>query len=125
MRVLIVDDNEIHRLLVRKVFESLGHAVTTAASGEEALRLLRDGQFRIVVTDWEMPGIGGLELCSIIRSADLPSYTYIILVTAHNKPEERVRGLAAGADDFLAKPFNAAELAERPHRRPDSVARDA
>jgi putative two-component system response regulator len=85
----------------------------TAADGHQALALLRSGSYRLVISDWEMPKMDGLELCRAIRSEDLLGYVYVILLTGHKLPEEKVAGLRAGADDFIAKPFDPSELLAR------------
>ena len=64
----------------------------------------------LVISDWMMPGMDGLELCSRIRSRDKPGYTYLIILTARHKKEDLVKGLEAGADDYLVKPFDDEEL---------------
>jgi len=113
VKILVIDDNDIYRTLVQTTLTSAGHEVLTASNGYEAFARITAGDARMVVSDWEMPGFSGPELCSKVRSEDLPNYIYFILVSGHDQPEERVAGLAAGADDFIAKPFNPAELIER------------
>jgi len=113
MRILVADDTDIFRTLMQTTLSSAGFDVITAADGTEAFERLCAGEARMVISDWEMPGMTGPELCRKLRAADFPSYIYIMLVTSHNAAEERVAGLAAGADDFVAKPFNPAELIER------------
>jgi putative two-component system response regulator len=113
MNILIADDNEIAIEMLRGTLTDAGHQVRHAANGREALDLIRQGWARLVVTDWDMPEMNGVELCRAIRGGDLPGYVYIILLTAHNRVEEKVAGLAAGADDFIAKPFNPDELIAR------------
>jgi putative two-component system response regulator len=113
MRVLIVDDNEIDLIVLKNVLVAAGYEVRTAADGFEALDVLRDGWCRLVVSDWEMPRMSGTELCQAVRAEDLAGYVYIVLLTGHDTVEERVQGLTAGADDFVAKPFNPAELLAR------------
>ncbi len=66
-----------------------------------------------MISDWDMPEMNGLELCKAVRSGELPGYVYTILLTAHDRTEEKVRGLGAGADDFIAKPYDPAELVAR------------
>jgi len=75
--------------------------------------LRNDNAYRLVISDWEMPEMDGLELCRAVRSGALASYIYMILLTGHDQTQEKVVGLAAGADDFIAKPFNPAELLAR------------
>ncbi len=113
MQVLIVDDNRIAVLALQSALSAAGYEVSTAANGREALEILRSGSCRLVISDWEMPEMDGIELCQAIRAEDLPSYVYFILLSAHDTPEERGQGLTAGADDFVAKPYNAAELLAR------------
>jgi putative two-component system response regulator len=113
MNVLIADDNDIAIEVLRCTLEQSGFQVRCASNGREALDILRDGWCRMVVSDWDMPEMNGLELCRAIRAGDLPGYVYIILLTAHDRTDEKVTGLAAGADDFIAKPFDPAELIAR------------
>ena len=113
MRVLIADDDEIAVLVLREALRKAGYEVETARNGNEALKIVRQGQCRIVVSDWEMPEMSGLQLCQAIRSEHLRGYTYCILLTSRNTPEERVAGLRAGADEFVGKPYNMPELVAR------------
>lgn len=113
MRLLVADDTDICRTLMHTTLSSAGFDVITASDGAEAFERVCAGEARMVISDWEMPGMTGPELCRKLRAADLPSYIYVMLVTSHNAAEERVAGLAVGADDFVAKPFNPAELIER------------
>jgi putative two-component system response regulator len=115
MNILIVDDNEIALEVLSAALTGAGHSVQCAKNGLEALDLLRASGGRLVISDWEMPVMDGLALCRAIRSGELPGYVYILLLTAHNSTEEKVTGLAAGADDFVAKPFHPAELLARVH----------
>ncbi len=109
-RVLIVDDDDIALELLSHTLASAGYAVETASDGEEAAQKLAAGDSRIVITDWEMPGMTGVELCRHIRQRESDSYVYLILLTSRNGREEVVEGLSAGADDFVAKPFHPEEL---------------
>jgi putative two-component system response regulator len=113
MRILIVDDNKIALTVLRSVLEQSGHEVVAATDGNQALAILRAAPCGLVISDWAMPNMDGIELCHAIRSEDLLGYVYVILLTGHNLPEERVKGLRAGADDFVAKPFDPAELLAR------------
>src|SRR6266700_1018902 len=113
MRVLIVDDNKIAVTVLKNVLTQGGYEVDTAHDGREALGILRAGQCRLVITDWEMPEMDGIQLCHAIRNEDLLGYVYVFLLTAHDRPEEKVAGLSAGADDFITKPFNGEELLAR------------
>ena len=84
-----------------------------AGDGQEAFDLIQQEDFRLVLSDWEMPRMDGLELCRQIRKRQLASYVYVILLTSREKNADLVAGLKAGADDFLTKPFNPEELRVR------------
>jgi putative two-component system response regulator len=113
MRVLVADDDEIARMVLEEALQRAGHEVETAGDGREAMEILRAGHCRVVVSDWEMPEMTGLQLCQAIRSEHLRGYVYVILLTSRNTPEERIAGLRAGADEFISKPYNPAELIAR------------
>jgi two-component system, NtrC family, sensor kinase len=113
MKVLIADDDPVTRLLLQGHLEKWGHAVTTAAGGGEAWRLYQAGNFPLVVTDWIMPEMDGPELVRLIRASQRPGYVYIILLTAKAQKTDVVQGMEAGADDFVAKPFDHEELRVR------------
>jgi putative two-component system response regulator len=113
MRILIVDDSRLAILDAQQALIDGGHEVVAASSATEAMALLRRGDCHLVITDWEMPGMSGIELCEAIRHADLAGYIYIVLLSAHDSDAERIQGLCAGADDFIAKPFNPDELRAR------------
>ncbi len=111
--ILIVEDNPVSRKLLEKTLKKGGYKVVSASSGEEALEKLKKEFFPIVITDWMMPGMDGLELCRQIRTMDLPGYVFIIVLTAKDTKEDHIEGLEAGADDYLTKPFNFPELKAR------------
>jgi putative two-component system response regulator len=113
VRVLIVDDDEIALELLSATIANAGYEVSTARDGREALETLRTGVFRLVISDWEMPNMNGIELCRKIRERPSANYVYIILVTSREGAQSVVEGLDAGADDFISKPFHPAELALR------------
>jgi putative two-component system response regulator len=115
MKILIVDDEEVSLTLLETILTQAGYEVVVAWDGAEALEKAQSQGIRLIVSDWEMPRLSGPDLCKVIRSQDFGGYTYIVLVTSHDTPEARVQGLAAGADDFLSKPYNSAELIERIH----------
>ena len=112
-RVLIVDDDEVSLAISRHTVERAGYPVQTAHDGGEALEILRRGECRLVITDWEMPGMNGLELCRQVRGGDFSGYIYVILLTSRGETKDIVAGLSAGADDFMTKPFDPAELRVR------------
>jgi putative two-component system response regulator len=113
MRVLVVEDDCISSEFLSSTLRCFGYTVTTASNGREALELLRSGQFRIVVSDWEMPEMNGDELCRQVRSRKWTGYVYIMLVTLFDGIDHVVEGLRAGADDFLSKPYHPEELRVR------------
>jgi len=113
MKILIVDDNEVAQETLEMALRQEGHEVLSAANGREALDVLRASQVRMVITDWEMPEMNGLDLCRAIRAEEHHGYVYIIIVTCHDTTEETIEGISAGADDFIAKPFHPGELAAR------------
>ena len=113
MQVLIADDDEMIRTLLEDALTEAGYEVTAVADGTEALDAVLRGSARMIITDWEMPGLSGIELCRRIRELDLPGYVYVVLLTSKNSVQERIEGLMAGADDFMAKPCEPAELLAR------------
>jgi putative two-component system response regulator len=115
MRILIVDDDDIATDVLANALTRFGHEVTSARNGFEALELIRSGAYRLVVLDWEMPGMSGIELCRHIRARYASGYVYIILLTARRGTSSIVEGLKAGADDFISKPFEPEELDVRIH----------
>src|SRR5487761_953211 len=113
LRILIVDDDEVSLEISRRTVEKAGYSVDVARNGKQSLEILRRGQCRLVITDWEMPELDGIELCREIRSGDYNGYIYVILLTSRGATKDIVAGLSAGADDFMTKPFDPAELRVR------------
>ncbi|MCC7420149.1 MAG: response regulator [Planctomycetaceae bacterium] len=113
MNILVADDDPQICELLDHALSSFGYSVTTARDGLEAFELLRSGKFRILLTDWQMPGLTGIELCELIRKQDAGNYIYIIVLTSHSYLDSVVCCLEAGADDYLSKPFRPAELLVR------------
>jgi len=113
LKILVVDDEQMDRRLVEKTLNRLGHDVILAENGEAAWKKIQEEPIRFVITDWNMPLMSGIQLIKKIRSTTLPGYVYTILVTANSKNEDIVKGLYAGADDYLTKPFNPTELEAR------------
>ena len=112
-RLLLVEDEPTQRKLVERQLQRAGYAVETANDGEEALARILGGQFQLLLTDWDMPGMDGRTLCRRVREANLPTYLYVLLLTSHCSTDDVVAGLDAGADDYLRKPANEAELLAR------------
>jgi len=111
--ILVVDDSAISRKLVEHSLSGQEYEVLFAKNGHEALDLFAKRQPAVVVTDWSMPDISGLELCRRIRRDFLGFHAHLILLTGNSNKEQVVEGLAAGADDYLTKPFHPGELVAR------------
>lgn len=112
-KVLLVDDSKAQRRLLRLSLDRWGYEVTEADSAEEALALCEKATFDIILSDWMMPGMTGLEFCRAFRTLESESYGYFILLTSKSEKEEVAIGLDAGADDFLSKPVTLQELHAR------------
>lgn len=110
MRVLVVDDDERVRNLMRRALRLEGHSVTTAGDGEEALHDARDSEPDLVILDVMLPGIDGIEVCRRLRSV---SSVPILMLTARDTVPDRIQGLDSGADDYVVKPFDIDELLAR------------
>lgn len=119
MNILVIDDDPITVELLRDALLDAGHQVCSASDGNEGLACLTRQTFHLVITDWEMPGCNGPEVCRTIRSGSAgqvgSGYCYLVLLTSHDGREQRIEGLSAGADDFLSKPFDRDELIARLH----------
>jgi len=113
LAVLVADDSPVARRLVAQTLPAEDYTILFARSGKEALELFIRDRPAMVITDWMMPDLTGIELCERIRAESKNSYTYIILVTTLSEKAQMLKALEAGADDFLAKPFNPDELLAR------------
>ena len=113
MRVLVAEDDPVTADAIHASLQDFGYEPTIAKDGFEALGHIRTGRYRLVVSDWLMPGLNGLELCRQIRSRHASGYIYMVLLTSRTGTENLIEGMTAGADDFITKPFNPAELALR------------
>jgi putative two-component system response regulator len=114
MQILIVDDDETTLAVLKGILSTAGYGVSVARDGHAALQQLHeDGTARLIISDWVMPGMDGLELCRRVRQGGFPGYIYFILLTGHTRTQDIVAGLSAGADDFITKPFEPAELLVR------------
>jgi two-component system phosphate regulon response regulator PhoB len=111
--VLIVEDETDLSEMIRYNLQSEGHRVVSAETGDEAVERIRDAVPDLILLDWMLPGTSGIELCRRWRSREETARTPIIMVTARGEEEERVRGLATGADDYITKPFSMPELIAR------------
>ena len=111
--VLVVDDSRLQRRIVATMLKKWGYSVREAESGTEALQMCAQASPDLVMSDWMMPGMDGLEFCRAFRAQSRSHYGYFILLTSKGEKEEIATGLDAGADDFLTKPVNAGELRAR------------
>jgi DNA-binding NtrC family response regulator len=113
MRILIAEDEQITRRKLQRQLEKMGHEVVAAADGKEAWEQFQTDPHPVVICDWEMPEMNGVELVRKIRAADTPGYVYIIMLTGKSDTQDVVTGMEAGADDFISKPFDRKELRVR------------
>lgn len=114
MRLLLAEDDLTTRRVLQAIVPRWGYEVTTAADGQEAWRVLEHPDApKLVLLDWEMPGMDGLEVCRRIRARPTPVPPYIVLLTARGQPAEIVAGFRAGANDYVAKPYDNEELQMR------------
>jgi two-component system cell cycle response regulator len=113
MRILIADDDATSRLLLKATAAKLGHDCLFAADGSRAWELLSSESFDVLLTDWMMPGLDGPQLCRRVREETISRYTYIVLITGQERPEQVMEGMGAGADDYLIKPVDPFSLQTR------------
>ena len=114
MKILIAEDDAVSRTILRRAVEKIGHECLAAADGEEAWTLYKeDPDLDVIISDWMMPRVDGLELCRRVRADNRDGYTYFIFLTALGDREHLLQGLEAGADDYLSKPLDRDELGMR------------
>jgi diguanylate cyclase (GGDEF)-like protein len=111
--ILIVEDNPVARKVLEKMLAKASYRTVSAQNGAEALALFENEFFPIVLTDWMMPEMNGLELCQAIRRMPNIGYVFIVLLTARDSKQDIITGLESGADDFIIKPVNPPELMAR------------
>ncbi|MCX8023767.1 MAG: response regulator transcription factor [Thermanaerothrix sp.] len=109
-RILIIEDDEAIQRILKRALTYEGYVVEAALDGESGLRLFRESRPDLVVLDWMLPGIDGLEVCQRLRAA---SKVPILMLTAKDTVQDRVQGLDAGADDYIVKPFKVEEVLDR------------
>ncbi len=112
-QILLIDDDPTTRLVLKRALTKQGYEVTVAANGEEGLELAQHLRPGLIVCDWMMPVMDGLEVCRRVKATPELSTTFFILLTAKGAIEDRVVGLDTGADEFLAKPIDINELQAR------------
>jgi sigma-B regulation protein RsbU (phosphoserine phosphatase) len=113
--IVVADDDPIGRELVARMLRSSGHSVEVAANGVDAWKLIEALEPPLAILDWDMPGLSGLEVLQRAKRARSSAVPYVVLLTANTEVKDRVRGLREGADDYLTKPCDPAELAARVH----------
>jgi len=114
MKILIAEDDTISRHLLESFLRKWGYDVLVTSDGVEAWEAMHEPEApNLVISDWMMPNMDGLELCGNIRAMEKSGYTYFIILTAKGRKEDVIEGLEAGADDFLIKPFDQEELKYR------------
>jgi len=126
-RILVVEDEIDVALLIAYNLEAEGYVVESVARGDEAELRLAENAPDLLIVDWMLPGVSGIEICRRLRARETTRTLPVIMVTARNEESERVRGLAVGADDYVVKPFSVIELMARVHAllrrsRPERVA---
>ncbi|MFH1476437.1 MAG: response regulator transcription factor [Verrucomicrobiota bacterium] len=114
MKILIAEDNLTHQLMLKSVFSELGYDPVVTGNGLEACEImLKPDAPKMAIIDWMMPGMEGAEVCRKIKAAKSYEPLYLIILTSRDKPEDLVKGLQAGANDYMVKPYNAEELKAR------------
>ena len=120
-KILIVDDNEELLGAVSRLLELQGYTVLSTTSGEEALKLAAKELPDLVLLDWILPGIDGIEVCRKLKSEEATRGIMVLLLTGRGSVDSRIEGLDAGADDFIPKPFKQSSFFWDPSRSPLSV----
>jgi sigma-B regulation protein RsbU (phosphoserine phosphatase) len=113
MKILLAEDDPIARRFLQSYLAEWGHEVTAAEDGIQGWEFFEHGEYSVVICDWMMPGLDGPDLIRRIRTAERAGYTYLILLTSKTRREDLIQGMEAGADDFMAKPFDRDELRVR------------
>jgi len=113
LKILLVEDSHSTRMILEKYLREWGFSVTTCVNGQDALKLVKEKAFELVITDWVMPEMDGMELISQIREQQSDSFLYIIVLTAMTKREDLLYAFEVGADDYLPKPVDYGELRAR------------
>ena len=115
MKILIAEDDMVSRKVLQRTLEKWEYDVDAVEDGQEALELYRQGGYSILITDWMMPRMDGVQLVENVRAIDSSDYVYIIMLTAKSAKYEFIEAMEAGADDYLTKPFHREELVARIH----------
>jgi two-component system, cell cycle response regulator len=110
MRVLVAEDSPMSRVLAETAVRSLGHACVVASDGEGAWQLVKAGDIDVIISNWDMLGVDGLELCRRLRSEPELPYVYFIFLTILSQKQHALLGMRSGADDYLSKPLDISDL---------------
>ena len=113
MKILITEDSATSRLMLEDVLQNLEYTILVARDGNEAWDIFQREEVSLIISDWVMPGLDGLELCHQIRSIKRPRYVYFILLTAMEGKSNYMEAMEAGVDDFINKPFDTDQLRAR------------
>ncbi len=112
-KILVVDDDQYIRIILQKKFSSQGYTVLVANDGEEGLQAAKTETPDLIISDWMMPKMDGLEFCRLVKQDEKLRFTYFIILTARDTQDDKIEGIETGADDFVTKPFNDRELLSR------------
>jgi diguanylate cyclase (GGDEF)-like protein len=112
-RVLVVDDDDLVRARLTALLRNAEFEVEAASNGEDALRIMGSRHCQVLLTDWQMPDMDGLTLCRIVRSEHAKSYVYVLMLTVRDSKEDLLKGLGAGADDYVVKSAPVEEILAR------------
>jgi phosphoserine phosphatase RsbU/P len=110
MKILVADDDPVLRMVITAGMKALGHKVTSCESGAQAWAAVRESHHHVVITDWSMPEMDGIQLTQALRKMPAESYTYVIMLTGHGTREDYLTGVRSGVDAFLVKPLDGALL---------------
>lgn len=113
MKILAVDDDTVARTVLTALLKKMGHSVVEAEDGQEGWDLINTLEFGVLIVDWEMPRMDGLELTRNVRGLEREKYVYILMLTGRMGKQNFIDGINAGADDFATKPVSPAELEAR------------
>ena len=112
-KILIVEDEEDSRYIYERLLSKSGYNTKTAENGDDALKIIDEFKPKVILADWTMPKLNGVELCNILKNNEEYKLIYFILLTARTSLKDRVEGLDTGADDYLVKPIDNQELVAR------------
>lgn len=112
-KILIAEDDPVSLGLLKNLLETMAFEVLLAEDGRKAWELFQKNEIQMIITDWVMPGLTGLEIIRKVRESNIPSLPYIIIITSKGRKQDIVAGVGTGADDYLVKPFEPQELRAR------------